>query len=94
LPTLEARLKAEAAEKERSFYTSLACEVANADKAMGIASLARILASDQEYLIRVAAIEWARKTKAPDFKADLEKMAKDDPSDMIKKRAAAALKEY
>ena len=94
LPTLEARLKAEAAEKERSFYTSLAREVANADKAMGIASLARVLASDQEYLIRVAAIEWARKTKAPDFKADLEKMAKDDPSDMIKKRAAAALKEY
>jgi HEAT repeat protein len=94
LSTLETRLKAEAAEKERSFYTSLAREVANADKAPGIASLARILASDQEYLIRIAAIEWARKTKAPDFKADLENMAKDDPSDMIKKRAAAALKEY
>lgn len=94
LPVLESRLKAEAGEKQREFYTALAREIANADKADGIASLARILASDQEYLIRVAAIEWARKTKSADFKADLERMAKDDPSDMIKKRAAAALKEY
>jgi PBS lyase HEAT-like repeat./HEAT repeat. len=94
MPVLEARLKAEAAEKERSFYTALAREVANADKAPGIASLARILAADKEYLIRVAAIEWARKTKAQDFRADLEKMASSDPSDMIKKRATAALKEY
>jgi HEAT repeat protein len=94
MPVLQSRLKAEAAEKQREFYTSFAREIANADKAPSIAALARILASDSEYLIRVAAIEWARKNKAQDFKADLERMATADPSDMIKKRAAAALKEY
>jgi hypothetical protein len=94
LPALASKLKAEADEKDRSFYTSLAREVANADQAPLIAPLARILAADKEYLIRIAAIEWARKTKAQDFKADLEKMSKEDPSDMIKKRAADALKVF
>jgi HEAT repeat protein len=94
LPTLEARLAAEAAEKERSFYTALAREVSNADAAPGIAPLARLLAADKEYLIRIAAIEWARKTKASSFKADLERLAQDDPSDMIRKRAADALRAY
>jgi HEAT repeat protein len=92
--SLEKLLVAEAAEKERSFYTALAREIANADKAPGIGSLARILLSDKEYLIRVAGIEWARKNKAQDLKADLERLAKDDPSDMIKKRATDALKAY
>jgi HEAT repeat protein len=91
MPVLAARLSAEAAEKERSFYTSLAREVANADKAPGIGKLARILLADQEYLIRIAGIEWARKNKAQDLKADLENLAKNDPSAMIKKRAADAL---
>jgi HEAT repeat protein len=91
---LESMLKAEAIEKDRSFYTSLAREVANADQAPLIAPLARILASDKEYLIRIAAIEWARKTKSQEFKPDLERLSKDDPSDMIKKRAAEALKAY
>ncbi|MGA2545669.1 MAG: HEAT repeat domain-containing protein [Rectinemataceae bacterium] len=93
-PVLEARLKAEAAEKERTFYTDLAREVANADKAPGIGSLARILLSDKEYLIRVAGIEWARKNKSQDLKPDLERLSRDDPSDLIKKRAAEALKAY
>lgn len=91
---LSSVLRAEASEKERGFYTSLAREIAAADKASGIAELARILAADKEYLIRVAAIEWARKAKAQDFRAELERLAANDPSDMIKKRAAAALKEY
>jgi HEAT repeat protein len=94
LPTLEARLKTEALEKERSFYTALAREVSIADKSPGIGSLARILLADKEYLIRVAGIEWARKNKAQDFKPDLERLAKEDPSDLIKKRAAEALKAY
>jgi HEAT repeat protein len=93
-PVLEARLKAEAAEKERTFYTDLAREVANADKAPGIGSLARILLSDKEYLIRVAGIEWARKNKSQDLKPDLERLSRDDPSDLIKKRAAEALKAF
>lgn len=94
MKVLEARLAAEAAEKDRSFYTGLAREVANADKAPDIAPLARALIADKEYLIRIAGIEWARKNKAQGFRADLEALARDDPSDMIKKRAADALKSY
>lgn len=94
LPALQKLLAAEAAEKERSFYTSLAREIANADQSPGIGTLARILLSDKEYLIRIAGIEWTRKNKAQDLKADLERFAKDDPSDMIKKRAAEALKVF
>ena len=92
--TLEGRLKAEMAEKDRSFFTALAREVANADKAPGIGSLARILLSDKDYLIRIAAIEWIRKNKSQDLKGDLERLSKDDPSDLIKRRATEALKVF
>jgi hypothetical protein len=94
MSVLEARLSAEEISKDRAFYTRLAREVANADKAPGIAALARVLISDKEYLIRIAGIEWARKNRAQDFKTDLENLAKNDPSDMIKKRATDALKSY
>jgi HEAT repeat protein len=94
LAVLEARLKAEAAEKERGLYTALAREISNADKAPEIGRLALVLLSDKDYLIRVAAIEWIRKNKAEDMKAELERLAKDDPSDLIKKRAADALKVF
>ncbi len=94
LPALEARLSAEASEKDRTFYTALAREVANADKAPGIGALARILLSDKEYLIRVAGIEWIRKNKAPDLEPELERLAQSDPSEMIRKRAADALKAF
>ena len=53
-----------------------------------------MLLSDKEYLIRIVAIEWILKNKAVDLKPDLELLAKDDPSDMIKKRAVAALKSF
>jgi HEAT repeat protein len=91
---LASRLGAEAAEKDRSFYTALAREVANADKAPDIAKLARMLIADKDYLIRIAGIEWARKTKSAELRGDLEALAGSDPSDMIKKRAAEALKAY
>jgi HEAT repeat protein len=94
MPTLESRLRREAAEKDRSFYTALAREIANADKAPGIAPLARVLLGDADYLIRVAAIEWIRKNRAPDMRSELERLATGDASDMIKKRAAEALKAY
>jgi HEAT repeat protein len=94
MAALESTLKSEAAEKERSFYTSLAREIANADKAPSIGALARVLLADQEYLIRIAGIEWIRKNKAQDLKADLESLAKGDDSDMIRKRAADALKAF
>ncbi len=94
LPALEARLGAEAAEKDRSFYTALAREVANADTAPKVGSLARILLADKDFLIRIAGIEWIRKNKAQDLRADLERIAKDDPSEIIKKRAADALRQF
>jgi HEAT repeat protein len=94
LTVLQARLLAEQVQKDRSFYTALAREIANADKAPGVASLARILLSDQDYLIRVAGIEWIRKNKALDMKADLDRLAATDPSDLIKRRAADALKVF
>jgi HEAT repeat protein len=94
MDALSTRLRAEGAEKERSFYTALAREVANADKAPEIGKLARLLLADKEYLIRIAGIEWARKNKSAELKADLESMAGSDPSDVIKKRAADALKSY
>jgi HEAT repeat protein len=94
MDALAARLSAEAAERERSFYTALAREVANADKAPGIAKLARILLADKEYLIRIAGVEWARKNKSAELKGDLESLAANDPSEQIKKRAADALKAY
>jgi HEAT repeat protein len=91
---LEARLSSEAAEKDRSFYTALAREVANADQAPDIGALARILLADKEYLIRIAGIEWIRKNKSRELRPDLESLAKNDPSDAIKKRAADALKSF
>jgi len=94
LPALEARLAAEASEKDRTFYTALAREVANADKAPGIGALARALLADKEYLIRIAGIEWIRKNKAAGLRPDLELLARSDPSEMIKKRAAEALKAF
>ena len=92
LPILKSRLAAESIEKERSFFTYLAREVSNADKAPGIGELATILISDKDFLIRVAAVEWIRKNKAAEFKSVLEQLAAEDPADLIKKRAAEALK--
>jgi hypothetical protein len=92
LPALKARLAAESQEKEKSFYTALAREVANADQAPAIGSLAEILLSDKDYLIRIAAVEWIRKNKAGGFKSVLERLAAEDPADLIKRRAADALK--
>jgi hypothetical protein len=92
MSVLASRLQAEAAEKDRTFYTALAREIANADNAPGVGKLARIILADKEYLIRIAGIEWARKNKAADLKADLEGLVANDPSDAIKKRAADALK--
>ena len=45
-------------------------------------------------LIRIAAIEWIRKNKSQDLKGDLERLSKDDPSDLIKRRATEALKVF
>jgi len=94
LGLLEARLKSEQAEKERSFYTALVREIANADKAPDIGSLARILLADKDYNMRVGGIEWIRKNKAFGLKGELERIAKEDPSEALRKRASEALKAF
>jgi HEAT repeat protein len=91
IPLLQARLLAEAKEKDRALYTAFARELSNATDAPGGAPLARVLLADPDYLIRVAALEWARKNKAQDFRGDLEQLVVKDPSDYIRKRAADVL---
>lgn len=91
MEALSAALAAEAAEKERSVYSAYVKELAAATDAPGAAPLARILLADKDPLMRVGAVEWARKSKARDFLPELEKLSKDDPSDMIRKRAVDAL---
>jgi len=94
LDSLAAALSAAAAEKERSVYTAYVKEIANAADAPGAAPLARILLADKDHLMRVGAVEWARKNKALDFRPELERLSKDDPSEMIRKRAAEALASF
>jgi HEAT repeat protein len=94
LSLLEQRLKVEQAEKERSFYTALVREIANADKAPEVGSLARILLADKDFNMRIGGVEWIRKNKAAGLKGDLERIAKDDPSEALRKRAAEALKAF
>jgi HEAT repeat protein len=88
---LSAALAAEAAEKERSVYTAYVRELSNATDAPEAAPLARIILADKDPLMRVGSVEWARKSKAKDFKPELEGLAKDDPSEMIRKRAVDTL---
>jgi HEAT repeat protein len=91
---LERRLAAEAKEKDRGLFTAYAREVANVQDAPQALGLARILESDTDYLIRIAALDWARKNKSPDFRADLARLAEKDPSDYVRKKAAEALASY
>ncbi len=94
IPSLAERLAAESKEKERSFYTALAREVAQAADATRAAPLARVLLADKDYLIRLGGLEWAKKTKAPDIRADLAAIAEKDPSEAMRKRAAEILASF
>jgi HEAT repeat protein len=92
---LVAALTNEAVEKEKtkdsSLYVAYVREIANAFDAPDAAPLASLLLADKDPLMRVGAIEWARKSKAKGFRSELERLAKDDPSEMIRKRATDAL---
>lgn len=94
LSLLKERLLKESQEKSRDFFTQLAREVANASDATAAAPLARILLSDSDYQIRLGGLEWARKTKSPEIKADLAALADKDPSETIRKRAKDILALY
>lgn len=94
LSLLVERLQKEAREKSRDFFTQLAREVANASDAPAAAPLARILIADSDYQIRLGGLEWARRTKSPDIKADLAALAEKDPSETIRKRAKDILALY
>lgn len=94
LSLLTSRLLKESQEKSRDFFTQLAREVANGADAPAAAPLVRILLSDSDYQIRLGGLEWARKTKSPQIKADLSALADKDPSDTIRKRAKDILALY
>jgi hypothetical protein len=94
LKLLEDVLRAEQTQKERSFFTALVREIANADDAPDIGPLAEILLGDKDFNIRIGAVEWIRKNKATDMKDELAKIAESDPSEPLRKRAADALKSF
>jgi len=87
-------LTKESASNDRALYTSFAREIANASDAPDAGSLAMLLLGDKDYLIRIAGIEWIRKNKAGALRPQLEQLAKSDPSEMIRKRAADALASF
>jgi HEAT repeat protein len=91
---LAERFAAEQKEKDRSFFGSLARELSASQDAANAAPLARLLLADSDYLMRLGALEWARKTKAQDFRADLEQAAEKDPSDYVRKKAKEVLDSY
>jgi HEAT repeat protein len=94
MEAMKARLSAEGASKDRGLYTALAREISGAGDALGAGPLARLLLADADYLIRVAGVEWIRKSKALDFKPELERLSKDDPAELIRKRATEALRDF
>jgi len=88
---LRERLAAEGKEKDRSLYTSFVREIANSPDTPWALPLAKILFADSDYLIRVGGLEWAKRNKGPEIRAELEQLASKDPSDYIRKRAAEIL---
>lgn len=91
MSALVARLSTEASEKDRSLYTALVRELANAQDAPEAWPLARIVLADKDPLMRIGAVEWARKSKPAGAAAELERLSREDPSELIRKRAAEAL---
>jgi HEAT repeat protein len=94
MDTLKERLVAEGKEKDRSLYTSFVREIANSPDTPWGLPLAKILFSDSDYLIRVGGLEWAKRNKGGEVRAELEQLASKDPSDYIRKRAAEILASF
>lgn len=92
--TLLAFFAGEAAVTDRSFYTSLVRELAAAGEAKEAAPLARLVLADKDYLIRLGGLEWARASKVPAIKPDLERLAASDPNEAVRRRAAEILGEF
>ena len=91
MPLLEKTLTAAAADKDRSLYTDFARAIAYATDAPQAGPLAKIFLADKDYLIRIAAVDWARNSKVTAFKPILAELAKNDPSGVIRRAAAAVL---
>ena len=87
-------LKKEQKEKSRDIFTQFARAAAGATDVPAAAPLIRILLADSDYQIRLGGMEWARRTKSAELKADLENIAKSDPSENMRKRAADILAAY
>ena len=60
MTSLVARLAAEAKEKDKSLYVAFAKELAGGEPSPGGSPLARVLFADQDYLMRLGGLEWAR----------------------------------
>jgi len=92
--SLRERLAAEGKEKDRSHYTSFVREIANSPDTPWALPLVQLLFSDSDYLIRVGGLEWAKRNKGPEIRAELEQLSSKDPSDYIRKRAAEILASF
>jgi len=92
--SLRERLAAEGKEKDRSLYTSFVREIANSPDTPWALPLVQLLFSDSDYLIRVGGLEWAKRNKGPEIRAELEQLSSKDPSDYIRKRAAEILASF
>ncbi len=91
IASLVDRLAAEAKEKDKSLYVAFAKELAGGEPSPGGSPLARVLFADQDYLMRLGGLEWARRNKVPEIRPDLERLSVSDPSDYIRKKALEIL---
>lgn len=91
MPSLVTRLSAEATGKDKSLYVAFAKELAGGEPSPGASPLARVLFADQDYLMRLGGLEWARRNKVPEIRPDLERLSVSDPSDYIRKKALEIL---
>lgn len=87
-------LKKEQKEKSRDLFTQFARAAAGASDVPAACPLIRILLADSDYQIRLGALEWARKSKSQDIKADLEAIAANDSSENMRRRAKDILESY
>lgn len=83
-----ALLAAQAAEKDRKFFTALASAAVAID-APTAEPFARLLLSDKEFSIRLGGIAWADRNKT--LYDELKRLAETDPNETVRKRAQAAL---
>ncbi|TFG84713.1 MAG: hypothetical protein E4H20_02400 [Spirochaetales bacterium] len=86
----ERNFDAAATEKDRSLYLALARAVLAIDDP-AVAGYAKKLYRDPEFGVRMAAIAWAERTIYKGHLDELKALAENDPTEAVRKRAAAAI---